>query len=275
VLLSLEDGSPRGSASIGSDFVAVIVSDDGTTAYAADSAPGDVYAVRLPGLKVAWKQHVGGAPFGLLLHGGRLFVSLFNGDSVVELDPSSGRQLASHSVAQGPAAMAIDPAGHVVVASTKGQLSVIGGGQSKAGNGFGVAVAGGRVWTADYERAELVAVGDDHRVGLPQPVFPFWLARGANDTLLIAAEGASEDHDTGGVFSFDPVTGAFKTLATPKDPDQVVQSGSTILVAAHGDRNVLAIRDGRSAAWARGAPAIALAPAPSLGLLAVVVNGHE
>jgi len=33
---------------------------------------------------------------------------------------------------------------------------VIGGGQMAAGNGFGVAFAGGRLWTADYERAELV-----------------------------------------------------------------------------------------------------------------------
>jgi hypothetical protein len=64
-------------------------------------------------------------------------------------------------------------------------------------------------------------------------------------------------------------------LATPKDPDQVVQSGSTVLVAAHGDRSVIAIRDGRSTTWARGAAAIALAPAPSLGLLVVGVNGHE
>jgi outer membrane protein assembly factor BamB len=275
VLLSLQDGSPRGSASIGTDLVAVIVSDDGATAYAADSAPGDVYAVRLPGLKVEWKRHVGGAPFGLMLQGGRLFVSLFNGASVVELEPSSGRQLLTHPAAQGPAAMAIDPAGHVVVAGTRGQLSVIGGVQAKAGNGFGVAVAGGRVWTADYERAELVPAGDDHRVGLPLPVFPFWLAPGAHDTLLIAAEGASEDRDTGGVFSFDPATGAFKTLATPTDPDQVVQSGSTVLVAAHGDRSVIAIRDGRSAAWARGAAAIGLAPAPPLGLLVVAVNRHE
>jgi outer membrane protein assembly factor BamB len=275
VLLSLGDGSPRGSAPIGTDLVAVIVSDDGTTAYAADSAPGDVYAVRLPGLKVAWKHHVGGAPFGLLLQGGRLFVSLFNGASVMELELSSGRQLATHPVAQGPAAMAVDPAGHVVVACTHGIASVIGGGQSKAGNGFGVAVAGGHVWTADYERAELVLLGGERRVGLPMPVFPFWLAPGAHDTLLIAAEGASEDRDTGGVFSYDPATGDFKTLATPKDPDQVVQSGSTVLVAAHGDAGVIAIRDGHSTAWARGAAAIALAPAPSLGLLVVAVNGHE
>jgi len=71
----------------------VIVSEDGATAYLADSSPGDVYAVRLPRLTVAWKHHVGGAPFGLLLHGGSLFVSLFSGAAVVELDPSSGPSL--------------------------------------------------------------------------------------------------------------------------------------------------------------------------------------
>jgi outer membrane protein assembly factor BamB len=87
VLLSIKDGATRGSASIGKDPVAVIASDDGRTAYLADSAPGDVYAVSLPNLRVTWKEHVGGAPFGLLLHGGRLFVSLFDGAAVLVLDP--------------------------------------------------------------------------------------------------------------------------------------------------------------------------------------------
>jgi DNA-binding beta-propeller fold protein YncE len=275
VLLSLEDGTQRGSASVGTDVVAVIVSDDGKTAYVADSAPGDVYAVRLPSLQVAWKQHVGGAPFGLLLHAGRLFVSLFSGASVVELEPSSGTKLATDPVPQGPAVMTTDGAGHVVVAGTRGELNIIGGGQLAAGNGFGVAWAGGQLWSADYERAELVPAGDDHRVGLPLPLFPFWLAPGAGNSLLIAAEGGTEDTDPGGVFSFDTMTGAFTTLAAPKDPDQVLQSGSTILVAAHGDQDVLAIRGGRSEAWARGAAAVALAPDPSLDLLVVAVNAHE
>jgi hypothetical protein len=255
--------------------VAVIVSDDGKTAYLADSAPGDVYAVRLPSLQLAWKQHLGGAPFGLLFHGGRLFVSLFNTTSVVELDLSSGTKLATDPVPQGPAAMTTDGAGHVVVAGTRGQLNIIGGRQLAAGNGFGVAWAGGQLWSADYERAELVPAGDDHRVGLPLPVFPFWLAPGVGNSLLVAAEGGTEDTDPGGVFSFDTVTGSFTTLATPKDPDQVLQSGSTIFVAAHGDRDVLAIQGGRSTTWAGGAAAVALAPDPSLNLLVVAVNAHE
>jgi DNA-binding beta-propeller fold protein YncE len=275
VLLSLKDGALLSSASVGTDPVAVIVADDGKTAYVADSAPGDVYAVRLPGLRVGWKQHVGGAPFGLLLHQGRLFASLFDGASVVELEPSTGMVVASHAVPPGPAAMTVDGAGNVVVAGTRGQLSIIGGGQLAAGNGFGVAYAGGRLWSADYERAELVPAGDDHRVGMPAPVFPFWLAAGPAGTLLIAAEGAPEDTAAGGVFSFDTATGVIKTLATPKDPDQVLQSGSTVFAAAHGEHDVLAIRDGKASAWAQGIEAVGLAADPQLSMLVVVVNAHE
>lgn len=275
MLLSLKDGTQRASALVGSDVVAVIVSDDGKTAYLADSAPGDVYAVTLPELKVVWQHHVGGAPFGLLLHSGRLFVSLFSGAHVVELDTNSGTQLATHTVHYGPGALAVGPDGRVIVAGTRGVVDYLDGTSTPAGNGFAVAMVNDRVWTADYERAELVPVGNDHRVGLPRPVFPFWLAPGTGNALLIAAEGGTEDTDPGGVFSFNTVTGAFTTLATPRDPDQVLQSGSTIFVAAHGDRDVLAIREGRSNAWAPGAAVVALAADPSLGLLVVAVNAHE
>jgi DNA-binding beta-propeller fold protein YncE len=275
VLLSLKDGTPRASAPVGSDVVAVIVSDDGKTAYLADSAPGDVYSVTLPGLKVAWKDHVGGAPFGLLLHSSRLYVSLFSGARVVELDPTSGAQLATHTVHDGPAVLAVSPDGGVVVAGTRGLVDYLDGTSTPAGNGFAVAVVNGTIWTADYERAELVPVGGDHRVGLPLPVFPFWLAPGAGDSLLIAAEGGTEDTDAGGVFSFDPMNGTFSTLATPKDPDQVLQSGSTIFVAAHGDREVLAINAGLTTVLARGSGAVALAADPALGYLVVAVNAHE
>ncbi len=71
------------------------------------------------------------------------------------------------------------------------------------------------------------------------------------------------------------MTGAFTTLATPKDPDQVIQSGSTIFVAAHGDQEVLAIQAGRVDRWANGAGVVAIAPDPSLDLLVVAVNAHE
>ena len=68
VLLDAKGGTQRGAGAVGTDIVAVTVSDDGHTAFSADSAPGDVYAVQLPALAIEWKQHVGGAPFGLLLH---------------------------------------------------------------------------------------------------------------------------------------------------------------------------------------------------------------
>jgi hypothetical protein len=171
--------------------------------------------------------------------------------------------------------MTTDGGGHVVVAGTRGQLTVFDSGHLAAGNGFAVAFAGGRLWSADYERAELVPGGDDHRVGMPVPLFPFWLAQGAGDSLLIAAEGGNEDSERGGVFSFDTSTGAFTTLATPKDPDQVLQSGSTVFVAAHGERDVIAIGRGRPEEWARGAAAIGIAPDPALGFLVVAVNAHE
>ncbi len=253
----------------------MVVSGDGAMAYMADSAPGDVYAVKIPELKVAWKHHVGGAPFGLLLHEDRLLVSLFSGAQVVELDSKSGAELATHTVHEGPAMVAMSPDGRIMVAGTRGVVDYLDGTSTPAGHGFAVAVVGDQVWTADYERAELVRVGDGHRVGLPLPVFPFWLAPGAAGTLLIAAEGGAEDTDRGGVFSFDPMTGSFKTLASPKDPDQVAQYGSAVLVAAHGDREVLVIDGGHTNAWVSGAGVVALAPDQARDLLVVVVNAHE
>jgi DNA-binding beta-propeller fold protein YncE len=275
VLLSLKDGTYRSAASVGTDPVAVIVSGDGATAYVADSSPGDVYAVRLADLSVAWKQHVGGAPFGLLLHAGRLFVSLFSGAAVVELDPTTGSKLAVHPVPKGPAAMTVDFQGRVAIAGTGGTVDHLDGTRAPAGNGFGIALAGETLWTADYERAELVPVGAGRRIGLPLPVFPFWLAAGSNDTLLIAAEGPTEDTDPGGVFSYDAMSRSFTTLARPRDPDQVIHSGATVLVAAHGDHEVLAINNGHVAAWATGAAPVAIAADIALGVLVIAVNAHE
>jgi DNA-binding beta-propeller fold protein YncE len=274
VLLSLKDGSQRASAPVGTDPVAVIVSEDGGMAYLADSSPGDVYAVTVPGLSIAWKHHTGGAPFGLLLHGGSLFVSLFSGAAVVELDPANGAQRSSHAVPQGPGVLGIAPDGRVMVAGTRGNVDYVDGSSTPAGHGFAVAVVAGEIWTADYERAELVRAGDGRRVGLPLPLFPFWLAPGAGGTLLIAAEGGTEDTDPGGVFSFDRA-GTFKTLASPRDPDQVLQSGPTVLVAAHGDQEVLAIDDGLIHHWAVGSSPVAMAPDPTLDVLVVAVNANE
>ena len=275
MLLSLKNGAVLNSASVGSDPVAVIVADDGKTAYIADSAPGDVYAVRLPGLREAWKRHVGGSPFGLLLHGGHLFVSLFAGSAVVALDPSDGSRLATYTVPAGPAMIALDEKDRVVVAGTRGQVTYLDGTQLPAGTGYAVALAGGSMWTEDYERAELVRVPDGHRVGLPLPLFPFWLAPGGPGRLLISAEGGNEDDDPGGVFSLDTGSETFTTLARPRDPDQVVEYATKVLVAAHGDKEVLAIDGETINVWGAGLAAVALAPDAALNVLAVVVNDHE
>jgi DNA-binding beta-propeller fold protein YncE len=260
VLLSLGDGSVRGSATVGSDPVAVIVSDDGGTAYVADSAPGDVYAVRLPNLTVKWKAHVGGAPFGMLLHRARLFVTLYDSASIAELDPADGRLLATDPAPAHPAAIAVDAGGQLVVA---------------AGSAFGIARVGSTVWTADYRRSVLMPAAGGAEVPLPLPVHPFWLAPGSNGTLLIAAEGESEDSDPGAVFSYDVMNGRFATLARPRDPDQVEQSGSTVFVAAHGEPAVLALKGAATQRWASGAAAVAIAADTPLGVLVVAVNAHE
>lgn len=260
VLLADGDGALKASAQIGSDLVAVAVGDDGHVAYLADSAPGDVYAVHLPDLKVVWKTHTGGAPFGLLLHQGRLYVTLFDDAAVAELDPSTGRTLVLDPTAPHPAAITVDSTGMVLEAG---------------GSGFGIALVDGTLWTADYRRSLLLPGGEGMTVPLPEPVHPFWLAPGVDGALLVAAEGTQEDSDPGAVLSYDTLTGSFQTLARPRDPDQVVQFGSAIFIAAHGERAVLAVRAGRVSTWARGAAAVALAPDPALGLLAVAVNAHE
>lgn len=274
VLLSLTDGSKRASASIGTDPVAVTVSADGAFAYVADSAPGDVYAISLPGLKVAWQQHVGGAPFGLLLQSGSLFVSLYDGGAVVELNAGTGAKIRSVSITPRPAAMSVDARGRLIVAGTGGRVEYLDGTSLPGGPGFGIAAVGDQIWTADYERAELVRA-DGRRVGLPLPVFAFWLSAGSSGHLLIAAEGAREDSDPGGVFDLNTETLQFTTLAEPRDPDQVVMSGSRVFVAAHGDEHVLVIDHGTTTAWAQGIAPVGLAADAMHNLLAVVTNSHE
>jgi outer membrane protein assembly factor BamB len=258
--LSLRDGSVQASASVGSDPVAITLSDDGRTAYLADSASGDVYAVSVPQLKVIWIAHTGGAPFGILFHNGRPYVTLYDTAKVVQLNPADGSLIASDTTPPHPAAITVDSTGAVVEAS---------------GDGYGIALAGGTLWTADYRHGLLQPGGLGVTIPLPLPVHPFWLAPGAGDTLLIAAEGESEDSDPGAVFSFDVMSHSFKTLARPRDPDQVEQLNGTAYVAAHGEKAVLAINDSGTARWAQGASAVAIAPDPSQQLLVVAVNSHE
>jgi YVTN family beta-propeller protein len=259
VLLSLRDGSVVSSATVGADPVAVTLADDGRTAYVADSAPGDVYAVDVPTLNVLWRSHVGGAPFGILFHNGRPYVTLFDAAAVVQLNPADGSVIAREPTPPHPAAITVDSNGEVVA----------------GGAGFGIALVGGTLWTADYKGSALLPRGEGVSVPLPLPVHPFWLAPGRNQTLLIAAEGESEDSDAGAVFSFDTVKETFTTLARPRDPDQVIESGSTIFVAAHGDRETLAIQGSSVGHWAGGGAAVAVAADPLENLLVVAVNAHE
>ena len=46
----------------------------------------------------------------------------------------------------------------------------------------------------------------------------------------------------------------FTTLARPRDPDQVVEFGTKVFVAAHGDKEVLAIDAEKTNTWAPGVP---------------------
>jgi outer membrane protein assembly factor BamB len=277
VLLDLDTGAQVASLSVGSDAVAVGLSSDGKTAYVADSAPGDVYAVNLAQRRVLWRSHTGGAPFGVLENGGRLYVSLYSSHFVDEIDPRTGQLLAARSTTQGPAALTVDHMGRVAVAGTHGEVDYVDGSPTiQAGHGFGIADVGGFLWTADYERAELVRAGDGEIVGMPDPLFPFWLETEPGAKLLIAAEGDPEDTSPGGVYEFDPETRVFRTLARPRDPDFVTWTRDTFFIAAHGDREVLTVSSaGGMKAWAKGAAAVALAPDPGLGLLVVAVNSHE
>ncbi len=277
LLLDLKSGVQVAALSVGSDPVAVTVSADGAFAYVADSSPGDVYAVNLAHRAVRWRSHVGGAPFGLLLAGGHLYVSLFSAAMVDELDVQSGAIPASHPVGPGPAVMALDPSGNPLVAELSGVVAPVdGGGRTEpAGHGYGIATLDADTWTCAYAESMIVRAGDGHSFELPQGLHPFWLSPGAGGTILIAAEGNEEDADPGGVFRLDPGTGTFKTLAHPRDPDQVIESGGAVFVAAHGDRDVLRIAGGATAEWAKGASAVALAADPQQGLLVVAVNAHE
>jgi len=254
--------------------VAVTISADGATAYVADSGPGDVYAVKLPGLGVAWRAHVGGAPFGLLLQSGSLFVSLYDGGAVAELNAATGAQVRSVSITPQPAAMGVDAQGRLIVASTSGRVEYLDGTSLPGGPGFGIAALGDQIWTADYAGAQLVRA-DGRRIALPLPVHAFWLSAGNGSHLLIAAEGAREDDDPGGVFDLNTDTLQISTLATPRDPDQVVADGSRIFVAAHGDGHVMVIDGSMTTTWAEGIAPVALGADPPLNLLVVVTNSHE
>lgn len=264
------------AATVGTDPVAVAVSDDGSRAYLADSSAGDVYAVRLPSLAVAWEQHLGGAPFALLVYQERLYVSLYSGHAVDELRLTNGSVYLRHALARRAAGLAVDQSGNVVAVSDEGYLLNLDGTFTRGDSSFGVALVAGQLWTADYPGGRISRPGDGAGGrSLPDALHPFWLAPGANGTLLISAEGAHEDTDPGAVYAYDVARDSFRVIDRPLDPDEAVQWGPVVVVAAHGSRRVDVIDAGHVSEWAQGAAAVAVAPDSSLNVLVVAVNSHE
>lgn len=247
LLLDLHTGALVAQRSLGQDPLAVTLAPDGKTAYVADNELGDVVALRLPSLRQQWRTHVGGAPGGLLVHDAAVYVSEYDTATVAQLDRASGRQVGTQAVAPHPGALVWEDSAGVVTSHDEG---------------FGVADAGGRLWTGA-------------RIQLDGGLKPFWLQAGRPNELLVSAEGAPEDTAPGAVMSIDTRSGAITTLATPRDPDQVLRSGGDVFVAAHGDREVLVLRDGRQLQWARGAEVVAVAADPALDLLVVVTDADE
>ena len=255
MLLSLKTGALVGQRALGEDPLAVTLAPGGRMAYVADNDAGEVIAVRLPSLDVAWRTQAGKTLSSLLYQDGRLYAGVYCCGEVRILDPATGRITGSLTIAGRP-----------------GELAWWQGG-IQAGNGddFGIAAAGGGLWTAD--RPAHAVAGAGRRVTLPAA--PFWLAADGPDHLLVAAEGTPEDTAPGAVARVDTSLGTASVLASPRDPDQVSSLADDVFVAAHGDRDVLVLRGGRQLRWAPGAEAVALAPDAALGLLVVVTDAGE
>jgi hypothetical protein len=246
MLLSLSTGAVTAERGLGEDPLAVGLAPGGRTAYVADNQLGDVFALQLPSLRQRWRTHVGGAPGPLLVKGGTLYVSEYGFGLAARLDAASGRILGTQPVGARP-----------------GELALWQGGVTAAPDGgFGLAAVGGSLWTWS-------------RLPALRGLHPFWLQPGGGEQLLVTEEGQPENSAPGAVLALDTASGTVTTLATPRDPDQVLRSGADVLVAAHGDREVLVLRGGRRLGWARGASVVALAADPELGLLVVVTDADE
>jgi hypothetical protein len=273
--VGLADGSFRGQMALGADPLAIAISADGRTAYVSDNAPGAVYAVALPELRVRWRTVVGGRPGPILAGLDFLLVSLYEAGQVAELDARSGAVLDRRRVGPGPGQLVLDD-GRVQVACGDGRVWDLEGGSRPGGRGFGLAAAGGQLWSTDYEGGALVRVGDGTRVPLPTGLHPFALSSGPGDRILVAAEGRDEDRDPGAALVLDRA-GRLTRLAVARDPDLVIEWDQRVYVAAHGDRavTVLGKAPGRVSRWVPGGAAVALGADPALGLLVVVTNARE
>jgi len=270
LLLSLADGSERARLSFGQDPLAVVVDETANIAYVSDNAAGDVYAVALGKPRVIWKTLVGGRPGPLLVSGGHVLTSLYSDAAVAELAAGSGQFLRRYSVGRGPGELA----GEGQVACADGTVWDLAGHTTRAGPGFALAAGPGGLWTSDYDGGALVRVSDGARVSLPPHAHAFWLATGVAHDLLVAAEGDREDQDPGFVLRMGDDLRP-RVVGVARDPDQVAEVGGKLFIAAHGDRAVKVVQGGATATWSRGAGVVALAPAPQLGLLVVLVNARE
>lgn len=246
MLLSLSSGALVRQRAVGEDPLAVTLAPDGGIAYVVDNELGDVFALRLPALTQAWRTHVGGAPGPALVAGGTLYVSEYDTGLAAALDRRTGR-----------------PLGTLAVGPHPGELVLHDGAVTAAGGaGFGLADVAGSLWTWG-------------RLATLPGLHPFWLQAGRPGELLATEEGTPEDTAAGAVLAIDTANGDVSTIATPRDPDEVVRAGADVFIAAHGDRDVLVLRSGEPVRWAQGAEAVAVAPDTRLGLLVVVTDADE
>lgn len=271
LLLGLADGSPRGVLALGGDPVAVEVSADGATAFVSDNRGGRVLALALPSLRTVWTSDVGGRPGPLLAGLDAVYVSLYDAGQVAELAAADGTVRARHPAGRQPGQLSIGAGGSVLVHGAEGVRDLDGGGH---GGGAGFALGGG--WSGDYDTGTLLDLDSGSTLPSPPHLHPFWLTAGPGTTAYAAAEGDDEDHDPGAVLEVTP--NGVRTLARPKDPDQVAYLSGRVFTAAHADHEVLVLdAAGRAAPqhWAVGSAPVALATDPRLGLLIVVVNAAE
>lgn len=254
--------------------MAVTLSADGATAYVSDNQPGLVRAIDLRSRRQAWKAALGGRPGPPLLSGGRLWVSLYGSGSLAALDPSTGRLLETRPACPSPGQLA-EWRGQVWTLCGNGGAVSAAGDRLPAPAGFGLAAGPRGLWAAAYGSGRLVRLDVPAEVGLPVGQHPFWLSVTADGSLLVAAEAGDEDRGAGSVTLLAPDAAA-TVLASPRDPDQAVESAGVVYVAAHGDRRVLVLRGGSlETAWARGLNPVALAADPALKLLVVVSDERE
>jgi hypothetical protein len=258
VLLLTLGGGFRGSRALGGDPIAVAVSSDGRTAFIADNAGGWVRALSVPELEPRWTARVSGRPGPIVVSGTSVLVSLFGAAEVLELAAADGSVIAHHPACIGP--------GQIVM-TMRGVMTAC------AAQGFGAAWSGMTLWRADAAGAVLKG---EERIPLPPHMHPFWLEADGSGGVLVAAEGDREDRDPGAVFEVG-ADAEVRRLLTARDPDQVLLAGDRLLVAAHGERAVLAAdRSGTATGrWAPGSAPVALAADAPLGLLVVVTNARE